>query len=98
MTFEFQSKAGVIIEEWFPMGKCPKFIKRGGEKYTRIFSTPQVVMELSKPKTIGALAEKNTREMQKRGTLPKAKPKTDLSLARMTPEQQRRYVWEGKRP
>lgn len=101
MIFEFRNEeTGKIIEEWFRVGQCPEFLEKDGKKYTRIFSAPNVIMEMSQPKTVGDLAERNTREMQKRGTLPKdsGRKRPDLSLARMTPAQQKRYILEGKKP
>lgn len=103
--YEFQSKDGDIIEKYFKVGKCPKRIQHKKKKYDRIYSIPNVSIDLQKPKTVGALAEKNARELEKRrGPMKqKEKPwwrkgnKADTSLAKLTPKQKLRYIMEGKK-
>lgn len=103
--FEFQSKDGQIIEKYFKAGKCPKSIQHKKVKYYRIYSIPAVMIDASKPKTVGALADKNSREREKLYGSPKEpklpwwrkSKKIDRSLGRMTPKQKERYILEGKK-
>lgn len=73
--YEFKHpKTGVVIEKYYKVGKCPETLKVKGKTYKRIFSLPAVMVDMDKPKTVGALAEKNTRQMAKEGKLaPKKK-------------------------
>lgn len=108
MMYEFQSKSGEIIEKYFKAsGKIPKFITKNKIKYYRIISIPKMVMiDSKKPKTIGALAEKNTEKMLKQGKLKKKKEfipwwrknkKVDTSLAKMSSKQKKDYIIAGKK-
>lgn len=81
-----------------------KNIKPG--KYCRKFSIPHMIVDNKKPKTIGALAAKNTERMVKEGKLPKKESKIppwrkskkiDKSLANMTAKQKRQYIMTGKK-
>lgn len=67
-----------------------------------------IIVDSNKPKTVGALAEKNTIRMEKEGTLPpvkkketpwwrKGKNKPDSSLAKMTSAQRERYIITGEK-
>lgn len=103
--YEFESKDGERYEKYFRAGKCPKSIQHKKKKYYRIFSLPSVAVDMNKPKTVGSLAEANTRQLEKeRGPLKeKQKPwwrknkKIDKSLARMSSAQKARYIMEGKK-
>jgi hypothetical protein len=106
--YEFQGeKTGKIIERFFHMGKCPEHIIYYRQKYNRIFSTPTVMVDTNQPKTIGSLADKNTREREKRGLNKPSKkqprpfwrphhdkPRTDL--LKKTPAQLEKYIYTGK--
>lgn len=105
MIFEFQSVEGNIIEKSFRIGKCPEKIIVDNIEYIRIYSTPYVIMDSNKPKTIDDLAHKNTDRMEKEGTLPKQpetkKPwwrqnkKKPKSFKGMTKQQISRYIERG---
>lgn len=108
MIYEFKSKDGQIIEEFYKAsGKVPKQIKRNGILYKRIISMPMMAIVGSKEaKTLGSLAEKNTEKMIKEGKIkPKEKKlpwwrtskKVDTSLANMSKKQKERYIREGRK-
>lgn len=65
--YDFQAADGTIIEATFSMNKVPAKIRRKGVWYERVFSLPGMVIDSNKPKTLGGLAEKNTRDMERRG-------------------------------
>jgi hypothetical protein len=103
--YEFQSKDGERHEKYFRVGKCPKSIQHKKKKYFRVYSIPSVGVDTNKPKTVGALAEANTRQLEKERGLPKPKPqpwwrknkKPDKSLAKLSAAQKTRYIMEGKK-
>lgn len=107
MIYEFKSKDGKIFEEYFKAGKCPKKITRKKVVYYRIFSLPDIIMDPKQPKTVGSLADKNTRDREKKYGKPKSKPKPwwwnknqkkpDVSLANLTPKQKEKYIMTGKK-
>ncbi len=108
MIFVFQSETGEIKEESFPIGQAPPEITVDGIKYVRVFTVPNVIMDMNQPKTIGSLAEANGRKMEKEGKLPKKKEKptpwwrkdkkkVDVGLANMSAAQKERYIHEGKK-
>lgn len=106
--YEFQNeKTGKIIERVFSMGKCPDHVVYYRKRYNRIFSLPTVMVDTNKVKTIGALAEKNTKDREKRGLNKPKKKKTNpfwrpkhnkprLDLLKKTPAQIQRYIMTGK--
>lgn len=108
MIFEFKSESGEVIEKNFRVGKCPKFVTIKKIRYNRVFSLPTVVMDANKPKTIGSLAEQNTRKREKDGIKnanedkkspwwrqPGSKP--DRSLANLKGKKLERFLFEGKK-
>lgn len=73
-----------------------------GRKIRKTISCPTILIDSTKPKTIGALAEKNTEEMLKKGD-PRVKPPTTkakkkLNIRGWTPRQTERYIIEGHKP
>lgn len=75
---------------------------KSGRKIRKIISCPTILIDSTKPKTIGALAEKNTAEMLKNGD-PRVKPsaakaKKKLNIRGWTPRQTERYIMEGHKP
>ena len=108
MIYEFKAKDGEIIEAFYKAnGKIPKQIKRNGKVYKRIFSIPMLAVVGSKePKTLGALAEKNTEKGIREGKIKPKKQeipwwrknkKVDTGLAKLSKKQQERYIREGKK-
>jgi len=99
MIYEFRHPDGRLVEESFPIGTCPERIIVDGVVCERHFSVPIVLMEPSKPKTIGALADKNGREKEKREGKKDVKPrkKIDMSLAKMTAAQKDHYIRTGEK-
>lgn len=93
---------GEIIELFQTMaeGHLEKHPKTG-QKIRKIISCPTILVDSKKPKTIGALAEKNTAEMLKNGD-PRVKPpatkKKKLNIRGWTPRQKERYIMEGRKP
>lgn len=104
--YEYRSPTGETISIFRSMkGKIPESVKRKGVVYTRVFSLPSVMMEPSKPKTLGALAEKNTRQMVKEGKIkPKknerpfwrTRDKANLDLAKLSNKGKEKYIRTGK--
>lgn len=81
--YEYQTQngepTGEYVELYHKISECPlKVCPNTGRPIARAFLTaPNMIMDNNKPKTIGALADKNTREMIKRGdkrVAPKPKP------------------------
>ncbi len=108
MIFEFINENNEIIEESFPIGTAPSFITKDGVVYNRHYSAPMVIMDSDKPKTIGALADANTKKMEKEGTLPKEqdpkawwrknKTKKEIKdLNKLTPQQKVNYIQTGNK-
>lgn len=110
-TYEYRGLETGTVYEFFHGMKEPALTNHpeNGEPLVRLISVPNISIDSKKPKTIGALAEKNTEEMLKRGD-PKIKPrkskirpwwrnkdKVDLSLGKMTAKQKRKYIMEGKK-
>ena len=105
--YDFESSNGVRIERFFKMQEVPPLIIVDNITYERVFAVPFVIMDLSRPKTLGDLARKNTERMQKRGN-PKVQKKNKWSpfwrkdkkinfdLTRKTPQQQQKYIREGR--
>ncbi len=106
---DYQSSDGKVLEKYFSIkDQIPQEIEENGVVYRKIFSVPAIIIDSKQPKTIGGLADKNTAKMEKEGKIkrkPKSKPpwwrpgkaKPDLSLTRMSPAQQARYIREGKK-
>lgn len=106
---DYQSSDGRMLEKHFSIkDEIPQEIEENGVIYRKIFSVPAIIIDSKQPKTVGGLAAKNTERMEKEGKLkrkPKPKPpwwrpnkaKPDLSLTRMSPAQQARYIREGKK-
>ena len=69
---------------------------------------PTIIIDSKKPKTLGSLAEKNTKEMTKRGKLKpkkKAKPpwwrkegQKPVNPTGWSEKQKEKYIMEGKKP
>lgn len=104
MLHDFKSSDGDIITIKLSIhDKVPKTISRDGKKYKRLYSVPYVIIDSGCPKTVGALADKNTQRMKDSGEL-KKKPKTfdqrqqaqARKIAKMTPAQKENYVMTGK--
>ena len=105
--YDFASSDGNIVEKFFKMSEVPqKFIENNIE-YIRIYnSVPMAIIDLNKPKTIGSLADKNTREMVKRGDprIKKSKPppfwrknrKKPLNISGWSKQKMKKYVETGK--
>lgn len=105
--YEYQNKDGEIIERMFSMkGKIPSKIIENKKTYTRIYSVPSVIMDATRPKTIGSLAEKNTEKMVKEGKLKKPKKeknpwwrpnkdKPNLNLSSMSAKKKQDYIFRG---
>jgi len=79
-----------------------------GRPIQKIISLPNIVIDSKQPKTIGALADKNTQEMMKRGD-PRVRPKKKkerpfwrpnkdkpVSVRGKTPQQIEKYIMTGK--
>lgn len=109
MIYEFKhSETGLIIERSYSMkGPIPEKVEHEGSVYERVYSIPGIIMDVTKCKTIGSLAEKNTELMVKRGdakvdTKPPDTPfwrkgkKINQKLAGLSPKAKARYVREGK--
>jgi hypothetical protein len=107
---DYQSDDGHIIEKLFSIkDDIPPTIEVDGVIYRKIFSVPTIIIDSTKPKTVGALAAKNTEKMVSEGKLAKKKEKknpwwrpnkkkADLSLNRMSEQQKIKYIREGKTP
>lgn len=85
--------------------KIPAKISRKKIVYYRVFSVGAVIMDLSEPKTIGSLAEKNTAKMVKEGKLIPKEDKTpwwrkgkklNKDLKKLNKNQAQRYIKTGK--
>lgn len=99
-TYEYQSDDGAILEIFKSIKEeIPQEIIEDGKLYKRVISLPTIIVDSSKPKTIGMLAQKNTEKKIKKGELKetKKKKKIDLSLAKMSNAQKERYIWTGQR-
>ena len=104
--YQYINTEGIIIEIYKKMGKAPKKITRKGIVYDRHFTVPIIIMDLNEPKTIGALAEKNTAKMIKNGDSrikkKKAPPfwrknrKKPLNIKGWSNNKIKKYVEEGK--
>lgn len=99
--YDYQNSEGKIITIKRSMkSKIPDKITRKGIIYNRVWTIPMVIMEPSRPKTLGAVGESNSRKKEKEfGPKPK-KPKqrkVDTSLAKLTPAQKEKYIMTGKR-
>ena len=104
--YDFESLDGTRIEKFFKMMEVPSSIIINDIVYERVFTVPSVIMDLSRPKTLGDLARKNTERMEKQGD-PKVQKKNKWSpfwrkdkkinfdLTRKTPQQQQKYIREG---
>jgi hypothetical protein len=105
MIYLYQNQETLeIIEKYFSIkDKKPTFIRKNGQKYIRIYTVPNIVIDLDKPKTVGSLAEKNTSKMAKEGKLdpPKETPwwrkgkKIDKSLSNLKGKALKRYIKDG---
>lgn len=76
-----------------------------GSEYKRVFTAPNAIIDNNKPKTIGALARKNTEEMVKSGKIKpkqeKEKPwwresKKPIDISGRTSKEISNYVYTGK--
>lgn len=107
--YEFKSKSGEVVEKFFKMGKCPKFITRKKQRYNRIFSLPNMIIDSQTPKTLGALAEANTLKREKMGLNKNKKKKKvpnpfwrphrnkpNMELTKKTKAQLQRYMMTGE--
>ena len=103
--YEYQSDDGEIIEKIYRMkDPHPEEIVENDKVYKRVFSVPMMTVVDSKaPKTLGALAEKNTQKMIKEGKLapPKKKKvpwwrqgqdKPNMKLANLSEKEKTRYI------
>lgn len=109
MIFEYQHPDGKVILRNFNSKKrkrIPDTITVKGIKCNRIWSAPMVMMEPSKPKTMGTLAEKNTIQKIKSGEIKekkKTKPwwrqtdKVDTSLHKLSASAKQKYIMTGKK-
>ena len=105
MIFEFINAEGTVIEESYPIGKAPSFIIKDGVQFDRYYSVPSVIMDASKPKTLGDLADANSRQMEKDAPHKKddkwwRKSKTSKeikALNNLTREQKINYINTGNK-
>lgn len=79
-----------------------------GRAIERIYSMPGIAIDSKQPKTVGELAEKNTREMVKRGSkrIKKKKPKPrpwwradkdkPINTSKMSKKQIQHYIHTGE--
>lgn len=105
--YQYQSDDGDIIEIVMSMKEDkPEFLTKSDKTYKRLYSIPSITIDSKKPKTIGALAEKNMEKKVKSGEIKKkevdkpwwrTKDKVDTSLARMTKKQKDKYIRTGKK-
>lgn len=106
--YEYRSESGETIEIFLSMkDEKPESIQKNGETYKRVFSVPMMtIVDSKKPKTIGALAEANTKRMLSEGKIkPKEKyipwwrkkAKVDTSLTKLSKKQRERYIRTGKK-
>ena len=105
--YQYQSDAGDIVEIFRSMkGKIPEKITRKKIQYKRVWTTPSVIIDSKNPKTIGGIAEANTKRMVKEGKI-KAKPKPkkpwwrdsdkpNMNLANLSKKQRESYIRTGK--
>lgn len=42
MIYEFKASDGSTCDRDFPIGKAPSFVRRGGKRFQRVYSAPQV--------------------------------------------------------
>lgn len=110
MIYEFQGPDGSIVEKNYRVGKCPKSIKIKGIKFKKIISLPMMANVIgTENQTLGSLADKNTKKMQKKGD-PRVKEvkapipwwrkdgsKPDLSLNKMSKSKKAEYIRTGKK-
>jgi hypothetical protein len=77
-----------------------------GNPCRRQVTAPVVMVDTNKPRTVGALADKNTEKMIKEGKIkPKKKEqpfwrtsKKPLRADGWSPKQKEKYIMEGKKP
>lgn len=107
-SYDYQSEDGETIEVTFSIKEMrPENIIRNGKTFNKIISVPNIIIDAKKPKTLGALAAKNTEKMIKQGKIKKTKKnnpfwrpnkkRADVSLAKLSPENKKKYIMTGEK-
>lgn len=107
--YEYKSDDGKVITISRSMkSKIPAKVTRKGIVYHRVWTVPSMAIDMNKPKTVGAIAEKNTQKMIDRGDKT-VKAKKDIrrpfwrdtdepmkNLNSLTRKQKQNYIRTGK--